>query len=289
MYSKADHPSLTVPVESIAKEKKLILKMIKIDKFGNIDLDEFEKLLDKKVKMVLLSQVNNQSGVASDISLIAKLVKNKTDAHVHIDAVQAYSKINCDMSANIDSASITSHKIGGPRGIAGLFLKKNHTIKPLLLGGGQEGGFRASTQSHSLIVAFAKASRISFSESNNAYLNIQKIHENIKISLKQIAPFIQFPFINTSPYILTFILPGIPSDVLLRHLEVKEFYLSSTSACSSKQKGFNPILAALNIPEIFHKNVVRLSFNQDTSIDSVNLLLNAFAEVWKNLEFLTTK
>jgi len=289
LYSKADHASITVPIENIAKEKNLILKIIKINKNGNIDLEEFEKLLDKNVKMVLLSQVNNQSGVASDISLIAKIIKDKSDAHVHVDAVQAYSKINCDMSANIDSASITSHKIGGPKGIAGLFLKKNHHIKPLLLGGGQEGGFRASTQPHSLIVAFAKASRISFSKSNDAYRRNQEIVENLKASLIKIAPSIKFPFNNTSPYILTFILPAIPSDVLLRHLEVKEFYLSSTSACSSKQKGFNPTLAALNIPEVFHKNVVRLSFNQDTSIDSVNLLQKAFAEVWKDLEFLTTK
>ena len=289
MYSKADHPSITVPIESIAKEKKLILKIIKIDKNGNIDLEEFEKLLDMNVKMVLLSQVNNQSGVANEISFMAKLIKNKTKAHVHVDAVQAYSKISCNMSANIDSASITSHKIGGPRGVAGLYLKKNHSIKPLLLGGGQEGGFRASTQSHSLIVAFAKASRISFSKIKDAYLCNQKNQENIKTSLTKIAPAIKFPFNNSSPYILTFILPGIPSDVLLRHLEAKEFYLSSTSACSSKQKGFNPTLAALNIPEVFHKNVIRLSFNQETSIDSVNLLLTAFEEVWKKLEFLTAK
>jgi cysteine desulfurase len=289
LYSKADHPSLTEPAENIAKEKKLILKNIKLNKTGNIDLEEFERLLDGNVKMVLLSQVNNQSGVVSDINLIAKLIKNKSAAHVHVDAVQAYSKINCDVSVNIDSTSITSHKIGGPRGIAGLFLKKNHKIKPLLLGGGQESGFRASTQSHSLIIAFAKASRISFSKRDISFIKMQTINETIKMSLTKLTPAIKFPFNHSSPYILTFISQGIPSDVLLRHLEVHGFCLSSTSACSSKQRGYNSTLAALNIPEIFHKNVVRLSFNHDTSFESVTHLVTAFTEVWKTLEFLATK
>ncbi|RPJ70128.1 MAG: aminotransferase class V-fold PLP-dependent enzyme, partial [Alphaproteobacteria bacterium] len=187
----------------------------------------------------------------------------------------------------VDSVSITAHKIGGPKGIAGLFLKNNHKVKPLLLGGGQEGGFRSSTQAYPLIIAFAEASKISLAKYEKSLVRISKIKEVAQDSLSKIIPQSRYPFENSSPYILTFIIPGIPSDVLLRHLETRGFYLSSTSACSSKQKGLNPTFSALNIPEKFHKNVIRLSFSHDTSIESLNDLLKAFTDVWNDLKFLT--
>lgn len=184
--------------------------------------------------------------------------------------------------------SITSHKIGGPKGVAGLYLKKGHKVKPLLLGGSQEGGFRASTQVYPLIAAFTLASKISLAKRDEAFQSLKKIRKDFEDSLKKILPKVQFPFPyeNTSPYILTFILPGISSDVFLRHLETQSFYLSSTSACSSKIKGFNPTFAALDIAENYHKNVIRLSFGMDTNSESVNELSDAIARVWSDLKYL---
>jgi cysteine desulfurase len=290
LYSKADHPSLVEPIEKMALEKKIKLKLIHLNKSGLIDHEEFKKLLlDENVKLVALTHVNNQSGVIHDIHALSILVKENTKAHLHIDAVQSFTKIKFDVADNIDSLSITSHKVGGPKGIAGLYLKKNHKVKPLLLGGGQEEGFRSSTQAYPLIIAFAEASKISLKKCEESYSEIAQLRERVETSVKTIVPQVKFPFENSSPFICTFVLPGIPSDVILRHLETRGFCLSSTSACSSKQKGFNPTLAALNIPEIFHKNVLRLSFSHDTSVDSVNRLLAAFGEVWNDLKFLTQK
>lgn len=289
LYSKADHPSLVGPIEKLAVDKKLKLKLIHLNKNGLIDNEEFKKLLDENVKLVVLTHVNNQSGVIHDIHFLSKLVKENTKAHLHIDAVQSFTKIKFEVFDTIDSASITSHKVGGPKGIAGLYLKKNHKVKPLLLGGGQEGGFRSSTQAYPLIIAFAEASKISFNKCEDSLSKISQMREGVENSLTALEPKVKFPFENSSPYICTFILPGIPSDIVLRHLDARGFCLSSTSACSSKQKGFNPTFAALNISEIFHKNVLRLSFSHDTSVDSVNLLLTAFGEVWNDLKFLTKK
>lgn len=289
LYSKADHPSVVEPIERLAKIKKLKLKVIGLDQFGTINSEEFEKMLDENVKLVCLSHVNNQSGVINDIYTLSKLVKGKTSAHFHVDASQSFTKINFEILETFDSASITSHKIGGPKGIAGLCLKKNHKLTPFLIGGGQEDGFRSSTQSAPLIFAFLEAAKLSLGKNEKSYLILTQLKNLVATSLLNLIPQIKTPFLNSSPYIFTFIIPGIPSDVLLRHLETRGFYLSSTSACSSKQKGFNPTFAALNIAEIFHKNVIRLSFNHDTSAESVNLLLSAFHDVWNDLKFLTKK
>lgn len=286
LYSKADHPSIVGPIEQIAMEKKLQLKIIPLDKSGQVDIEAFNELLSKDIKLVTLSHVNNQSGAVCDIFFLSQLVKEKTSAHVHVDAAQSFIKINLKLNNFIDSLSITSHKIGGPKGVAGLYLKKGHAVKPLLLGGSQEHGFRASTQAYPLIAAFFLASKISLDKSEKAIGEITKMRTFIEDSLKKNIPKIQCPFENTSPYIFTFILPGIPSDVFLRHLETRGFYLSSTSACSSKIKGFNPTLAALNIAENYHKNVIRLSLSLDTNIESVKLLLGAIENVWADIKYL---
>lgn len=286
IYSKADHPSLVAPIEQMAFEKKLILKNIDLDKTGLINKESFSNMLNEDVKLVALTHVNNQSGVINDIHGLSKLVREKSKAHLHIDAAQSFTKLDFSISLAFDSASITAHKIGGPKGIAGLYLKKNHKVRPLLIGGGQEGGFRSSTQPYPLIMAFAMATKFSLKIQDDSFIKISNMQESIRSSLSTLAPQIKWPFEKVSPYILTFIFPGIPSDVLLRHLDTRGFCLSSTSACSSKQKGINPTLSALKIPDIFHKNVLRLSLGHNTDRESVNLLLIAFSDVWNDLKFL---
>jgi cysteine desulfurase len=108
----------------------------------------------------------------------------------------------------------------------------------------------------------------------------------LKTGIKNIIPNSQFPFTNTSPYILCFVVPKISSDILLRHLEQKNVYLSSTSACSSKVKGFNPTLAALGLEEMFHKNVLRLSISKHTSNEEIAEFLSNLETVWSDLKYL---
>ena len=282
LYCSADHPSVTAPVENTGA----VLKQIILNNDGEIVNEAFEALLDDSVKLVVLTHVNNQNGVIANIEYLSKLVKEKTNAHVHVDTVQSFGKIPFKLTAAIDSISITSHKIGGPKGIAGLYLKDGHKVKPLLLGGGQENGFRSSTQSFPLIKAFYQAMKIAL---EGLILSSQKnelLAAEIKLQLIKSIPTIQMPFRSTSPYIVSFILPGISSDIVLRHLEMRDVFISSTSACSSKLSGFNPSLAAMQISERFHKNFLRISLGPKTSEEDVKVLLKEFVSVWETLKHM---
>jgi len=279
LYCRADHPSVTAPIENTG----VVLKEIILNNDGAINLEKFNEALDTNVKLVVLTHVNNQNGVILDIPLLAKLVKEKTKAHVHIDAVQSFGKIPFKVTSEIDSVSITSHKIGGPKGIAGLYLRNAHSVKPLLLGGGQENGFRSSTESFPLIKAFYKAMKMATSELTASSQKVAQFSELIKKELRQSIPSIQMPFLETSPYIVSFILPGISSDIILRHLETRDVFISSTSACSSKQSGFNPSLLAMQIPERFHKNFLRVSLGPKTTEEEVKNLLREFVSVWQSV------
>jgi cysteine desulfurase len=282
LYCRADHPSVTAPVENTG----VLLKEILLNNDGVINVESFAGLLDSNVKLVVLSHVNNQNGVIQDIELLARLVKEKSSAHVHIDAVQSFGKIPFKLSPAIDSISVTSHKIGGPKGIAGLYLKNGHNVKPLLLGGGQEQGFRSSTESYPLIKAFHQAMKIAVNELNFSSQKINQLSEVIKLELLRSIPTIQMPFQVTSPYIVSFILPGISSDIILRHLEMRDVFISSTSACSSKQTGINPTLSAMHISERFHKNFLRISLGPKTTEEEVKVLLKEFMNVWDSVKHM---
>ena len=99
-------------------------------------------------------------------------------------------------------------------------------------------------------------------------------------------PSIIFPFNSTSPYIVSFILPGISSVIILRHLETRNVFISSTSACSSRVTGYNSSLAAMKVDEKYHKNFLRISLGTDTKESEVENLLKEFINVWNDLKHM---
>ena len=175
--------------------------------------------------MVVLSHVNNQSGVVQPVEDFAqKLKKLNPNVKVHIDATQSFSKINFNLSGQgIDYVTISSHKLGGPKGIAGVFIKKGSNIKPLMYGGGQEKNLRSSTQSYPLLSSFTRAVQEGMDSLESDFQRIKSLGEKIRENLKRNIPGVIFPFLNSeknrvSPYILTFVLPGF-EDIILRHME----------------------------------------------------------------------
>jgi cysteine desulfurase len=290
LYSKADHRSLVTPIEDLQKMgvECVALKHLKT---GQIDFDYLDLWLNenknKRVALLAISLVNNQSGniLATD-ELIIKVKDVFKDIHIHIDAVQGFTKIPFLRNSVVDSITIAGHKLGGPKGIAGLFLKNKSTIKPLVVGGGQQENFRSGTEVYPLIKAFEKAVILSNERSIETLKNISILNSSLKEKLQALINNIIFPFENTSPYILTFVIPGIPTDVLLRHFEMKEIYLATTSACSSRIKAFNPTLDALVIPEKWHKNVLRLSMGMQTTEEEIELFLSEFSTIWNDIKFL---
>ncbi len=286
LYCKADHPSVTGPIESLAERFKISIKEIRLTASGEIDHELFLSQINEQVKLVVLTHVNNQNGVINDIEALAKLVKEKSNAHVHVDATQSFGKIDIKLQPSIDSMSFTSHKIGGPKGVAGLFLKNGQKLRPLLIGGGQENGQRSSTSAYPLIAGFYQAMKISIAHQKSSLEKADLFSALIKSKLSTAIPEINFPFTSTSPFITSFILPGISSDIIVRHLEMKNIFISSTSACSSKVSGFNPTLFAMNIPERFHKNFLRISIGPITTESEVENLLRDFLVIWNELKHM---
>lgn len=289
LFCSADHPSTVNPVRSLVEKGVKIIEL-PLGQCGQINISKISNLVNEKTKLVVLTQVNNQSGNIQDIDAIAREVKAISKcAHIHVDAVQSYSKIIVDLSSRlVDSLVISGHKIHGPKGIAALYVKEGAKVKPLLLGGGHEYGMRSSTPAAPLIFSFAEAAKVKTENVEESYEELRGLNSWLREELVSCHRKITFPFPLelTSPYILTFVMPGISSDILLRHFESKDVYISSSSACSSKIKGTNPVFSALGINDANHKFVLRLSFASTTTKEELEKFVNKFKAMLDDLSIL---
>ena len=293
--SSSEHPSLIAPLK-VCEERGLVIKELPLDENGILDQETFFSNLDPKAILVALSHVNNQSGVVQPVEEFSKRLKKvKLEAKVHVDATQSFSKLSISLIDQcIDYMTISSHKLGGPKGIAGIYVKKGAAIKPLLHGGGQEKNLRSSTQSFPLISSFTRAVKEGMDSLEVEYNRVHDICSKIRKALEENIPGVIFPFSNTgkcsvSPYILTFVVPGISSDIILRHMEQEEIYLSSTSACSSKIKGENSVFKGLGIDKNYHKNVLRISFSSETTWEEGKVFCEKLKKCIDDMSFLMHK
>ncbi len=288
-FSCADHPSLVNP--SLFLEKRGIeVKNIPLQNYGRIDKDLLIDSITGNLRLLVLSHVNNQSGNIYDVLSIATEIKNKVEGvHIHVDGVQGFGKLPLDLSEGVvDSYSVSSHKIGGPKGVAALFIKKGKRLNPILDGGGQENGMRPSTRPAPLILAFSEAAKYVFEKRDKGVKHVKKMNEIVTELISKSIPESIFPFTgdDISPYILNLIVPGISSDIVVRHLEREKIYISTTSACSSGHKGENKVFSALTIPIRYHNNVYRISFSTKTTKDEVVEFAKVFVSLYKELKEL---
>lgn len=280
--SEAGHPSVTVT--SASQFQKVI--PLYLDKAGVVDIDRLVGSIDETVKLVILLHVNGQSGVIQPIKLICDTIKKKyPHLWVHVDASQSFSKIKIDVSEiQCDSLTLASHKVGGPKGIAGLYVRYPKKITPILEGGGHELGLRSSTPASSLIEGFALAAKLQCAALVENNSHVESLRQRLVDKLSQALPDIRFPFLErSSPYILMAVLPGISSDILMRHLETQSIFISSTSACSSRVKGDNPVFKALGLAPELHKYVLRISFSAATTEEDMLRFSESLVSIYERL------
>lgn len=284
-YSLGDHPSTVVPVESLRSNKVLI----PLKAGGVIDEQGLLDSLTEKSKLIVLSHVNNQSGNHYDILDIARKVKAIVpDIHVHVDGVQAFTKVEVNLSKFIDSYTISGHKLGAPKGVAALFMKKGVEVEILLHGGGHEFGVRSSTVNTPIIISFLEAIEVGLKDLELSLDLVKSHNSNMRESISREELGVSFPFSldETSPYILSFLLPGISSDIVLRHLEMKDIFVASSSACSSRSKGFNAGFSAMKIDDTKHKFVLRVSFSKKTTVEEIDEFVTEFTKVVREIKSL---
>jgi len=237
--------------------------------------------------------VNNETGTVTDIASIKNVIRSHPSpcVHLHCDLVQSAGKMPLYIQDwEIDSASISAHKMGGPRGVGLLYLRRPRSgIDYFYTGGGQESGVRGGTENIYGAVSLAACLE------KYAGIGVQANYENAKarwnrliaaLSAMERCTIIPKRRVhendNFSPYILQTAFKGIPGEVMARALDDLGFAVSTGSACSSFSPE-RPVLAAMDVEESLRIEGIRISQGFSTTDEEIDLLLNAISEVLKFL------
>ena len=248
------------------------------DEGGHISVADLRTALRPDTVLLTCMLVNNEVGTILPVKEFGKLLRKKSpNALFHIDAVQGLARIPIKPKLwNADLLSVSGHKIGAPKGIGALYIRKGVHIAPLLYGGGQERGLRPGTEPLPNIAAFGTACRL---RQPCIDQNAARVAELAAYLETQIAERFPWAVQNGSPdlpYVRNYSFPGCKSEVLLRVLEMHEVYVSSGSACNKGRASH--VLAAMKLPHERIDSALRISFSPSNTEADIDALLDAVAE-----------
>ena len=219
--------------------------------------------------------VNNELGTVYPIQDIARgLAAKNPQTLLHTDAVQGFLKIPFSAKTlGADFITISAHKIGGPKGIGALYIgPRVKNPRPLLPGGGQEGGLRSGTEATAQIAGFAKAVELRTEGLEDRLRHMAEIKAYAKEQLSAI-PDLVFVGRSDAPHILSVSLVGWPSQNIVNDLGSQDICISAGSACHQGKP--SQVVAALHLPKKTAGSVVRLSFGPETTREDIDACVQA--------------
>lgn len=283
--TKIEHPSV-LRVMEYAQTQGVKVDFLSVDEWGQIDLKNLEEKVDKNTALVSIMMVNNETGAFHDPEVISKIIRKKSSrAKFHVDAVQGYQKFPIDVrKMDIDFMTVSAHKVHGPKGCGFIFVRKGQRPQSLLIGGEQERGFRAGTVNVPSIVGFSEAVTLKQSEMEENRRHVEGLRKIIADELGSIDGLkVNSDTESSSPYILSISIPGMKGEVLLHYLSDKGVYVSTGSACTSKDTKDSHVLLALGLKDKEIKGSIRLSFEERTTAEEVRYAAETIKEAVKFL------
>lgn len=248
------------------------------DKDGNIHVEQVENALREDTVLVTMMLVNNETGCLFPVRETAQLLKaKKSKALLHSDAVQGFMKVDCDpVGWGVDMMSLSAHKIGGPKGIGALYIADSfRNVRPLLPGGGQEGGLRSGTEATAQIAGFAKAVELRSEHLAQKLQHTAEIKEYCREKLLTIPGMVSVGN-GTAPHILSMALAGYPSANIVTDLGEKGICISAGSACHRGKSSH--VVSTLGLDKRTAAGVIRISFSPDTTKEDIDTLCAALKE-----------
>ncbi|MDD6159709.1 MAG: cysteine desulfurase family protein [Oscillospiraceae bacterium] len=256
---------------------------LKPDRQGHISAEDLKAALRPDTVLVSMMLVNNETGALLPVKECVRAVK-AFDRNIlfHCDAVQGFLKVPFTMaSLGADMVAVSGHKIGAPKGIGALYIKRGVKLRPLLTGGGQEEGLRSGTEATGQIAAFAAACAAVCADKDRLE-RTAAIRDYTLTRLKESLPKLEVVSGGeTAPHICAVTLPSYKSEVVVRLLGDRGVCISSGSACHKGKPSH--VFAAMNLPKAWLDGMLRISFSPDTTTQQADILVSALAEAAASL------
>ena len=285
LTSKIEHHAVLHTVKYLSKAYDISVDYVKVNEFGEIDLQHLEELLISfNVKtLVSLMHVNNEIGAILDLQRVAQLCKQH-DAFFHSDTVQTIGHFPLNLEQYpVDFIVASAHKFHGPKGVGFAYFKKGFGILPMLHGGDQEKGARSGTENVHAILGMEKALQIALNNIEEDKKYILELKSFFISELKTINNKIQFngnsdDLVKNSYTILNVRLPQ-ENAMLLFSLDLAGISVSGGSACQSGSNSGSHVLLEILTPEENNKTSIRFSFSKYTTKEDIAYTIKKLKEI----------
>lgn len=287
--TEVEHASVRETMEQL-KQLGFQVTFIKPDHDGRISVSAIEEAIRQDTILVSVIHVQNEVGTIQPIKEIGLLLKDYPKILFHVDHVQGVGKVPLDIhECGIDLCSISGHKFHGLKGTGALYLREGLQISPLFSGGNQESKHRSGTENVAGMVAMAKALRLTIENNKNKKLSLEKMMKYLRSELSEIPEIsLHTPEEGAAPHIINFSVIGFKAEVFVHSLAEKGVFVSTTSACSSRQAEVSKTLLAMGIPADEAKSAIRISLSYENTIEeaveavtAIKATINLLGEVMK--------
>jgi cysteine desulfurase len=256
------------------EERDYKVTVLGVDSDGRVDPAQIKATFTEQTALVSVMYVNNELGTIQDIAKIGEIC-HEEGVLFHSDCVQSFGKLPLDFKTmNCDLASISSHKIHGPKGVGALIVRRGTKLSPRTIGGGQERGLRTGTENTPGIIGFGKAaelSRLSLPEESERIRGMRnRLESRILSEIPKSVVNGSRAFRSSAPLNVSF--KGCDGEALLIALDRKGFCVSTGSACSAGATGASHVLMALGMSMEDARASLRISFgrfNQESDVDAL--------------------
>ncbi len=276
--TSVEHPAVLRPTDYLEGNGFQVVR-IKPEKDGSVLFSKIAEAITPDTCLVSIMHVNNETGAIMPVDKIGAVLKRIAPrALFHVDAVQSFGHIPFKPNAwKIDLASVSSHKIHGPKGIGALYIRKGVTLKPTVFGGGQEKNIRSGTENVVAIAGFGKACElIDYNDAAAA----GEIKAYLLRNLMEISGTVYNGKDSDSPFILNISFDDVRSEIMLNALSNEGIYVSSGSACASGHHGSH-VLAEMNVPK--PDSAIRFSLSRYNTMNEAGEVVKKVTEIAKTL------
>jgi len=283
----AEHRAVLDPVRRLRREGAEV-SILPVDQYGAVDPAAVAQALRPETRLVSVMLANNEVGTLNPISEIAQICREK-GVWCHCDASQAVGKMPLDLEElSVDLCSFTAHKFYGPKGVGALFVRRSSprvTLRPLIDGGGHEGGLRSGTLPVPLIVGFAAALRLAVAEIDSESARLKSLRDRLQ---ERICSGIAGVTVHGHPTRrlagnLNLGFDGVDGDALMTEVSRLGLAVSSGSACTTADPEPSHVLRAMGVPDRLARASLRFGLGRFTTEDEIDRASAIVVEVVKRL------
>jgi cysteine desulfurase len=278
--TKIEHDSILNTTKYLEKNGYSVT-YLDVDKEGFVNIEQLEKIIRKDTLLVSVIHGNNEIGTIQNIKEIGKITKEKGTL-LHVDACQSFTMVPIDLEKeNIDLLTINAHKIYGPKGVGGLFVKEGIKLEPLLYGGGHEYKLRSGTVNVPGIIGFSKATEVI---GEKEIEHMKTLRNQLITGLKDVKDsWLNGPKDKRLCNNANFSFMYAEGEAILLYLDALGISVSTGSACSSNTLEPSHVLKAIGLKQEQTHGTVRFSVGIDNTKAEIKFVVDSVKDTIEKL------